>query len=41
MQRAGIEREKITETLERLTEAYSMPPYEATRICREFRKEDE
>jgi hypothetical protein len=37
MQRAGIDWEKIAETLERLSEAYSMPPHKSIKICREFR----
>ncbi|MBP1961191.1 hypothetical protein [Paenibacillus aceris] len=41
MKRAGIEREKIAETLVRLTDVYSMPPYEATRIYYEFNEQNE
>lgn len=41
MKRAGVEREKIAETLEHLTKVYSMPPYEATRIYYEFKEEND
>ncbi|MBA2941075.1 hypothetical protein HZF08_22605 [Paenibacillus sp. CGMCC 1.16610] len=41
MKRAGVEREKIAETLVQLNKIYTMPPYEATRIYYEFKGENE